>query len=77
MALLKDGQQFLEINLPLANGGKVPVARPADVIFEMAVNKVRQCVFEVLLCRRAVVEVDIKYRRPGRLGDDLQVVSTV
>jgi acyl-CoA thioester hydrolase len=25
----------------------------------------------------AVVEVDIKYRRPGRLGDDLQVVSTV
>jgi acyl-CoA thioester hydrolase len=25
----------------------------------------------------AVVEVDIKYRRPGRLGDDLQVISTV
>jgi acyl-CoA thioester hydrolase len=25
----------------------------------------------------AVVEVDIKYRRPGRLGDDLQVVSQV
>jgi acyl-CoA thioester hydrolase len=25
----------------------------------------------------AVVEVDIKYRRPGRLGDDLQVVSHV
>ncbi len=25
----------------------------------------------------AVVEVDIKYRRPGRLGDDLQVVSPV
>ena len=25
----------------------------------------------------AVIEVDIKYRRPGRLGDDLQVVSTV
>ncbi|MEA3079397.1 MAG: acyl-CoA thioester hydrolase [Sphingomonadales bacterium] len=25
----------------------------------------------------AVVEVDIKYRRPGRLGDDLQVVSNV
>lgn len=25
----------------------------------------------------AVVEVDIKYRRPGRLGDDLQVVSIV
>ena len=25
----------------------------------------------------AVVEVDIKYRRPGRLGDDVQVVSTV
>jgi acyl-CoA thioester hydrolase len=25
----------------------------------------------------AVVEVDIKYRRPGRLGDDLQVVSFV
>src|SRR3954453_3412109 len=25
----------------------------------------------------AVVEVDIKYRRPGRLGDALQVVSTV
>ena len=25
----------------------------------------------------AVVEVDIKYRRPGRLGDDLQVVSSV
>src|SRR4051794_41350650 len=25
----------------------------------------------------AVVEVDIKYRRPGRLGDDLRVVSTV
>jgi acyl-CoA thioester hydrolase len=25
----------------------------------------------------AVVEVDIKYRRPGRLGDDLQVVSTI
>ena len=25
----------------------------------------------------AVVEVDIKYRRPGRLGDDLLVVSTV
>ncbi|WP_028969688.1 YbgC/FadM family acyl-CoA thioesterase [Sphingomonas sp. URHD0057] len=25
----------------------------------------------------AVVEVDIRYRRPGRLGDDLQVVSTV
>lgn len=24
-----------------------------------------------------VVEVDIRYRRPGRLGDDLQVVSTV
>jgi acyl-CoA thioester hydrolase len=25
----------------------------------------------------AVVEVDIKYRRPARLGEDLQVVSTV
>ncbi|MES2135981.1 MAG: YbgC/FadM family acyl-CoA thioesterase [Pseudomonadota bacterium] len=25
----------------------------------------------------AVVEIDIKYRRPGRLGDDLVVVSTV
>jgi acyl-CoA thioester hydrolase len=25
----------------------------------------------------AVVEVDIKYRRPARLGDDLQVVSSV
>lgn len=25
----------------------------------------------------AVVAVDIKYRRPARLGDDLQVVSTV
>jgi len=25
----------------------------------------------------AVVEVDIKYRRPGRLSDDLQVVSTL
>jgi acyl-CoA thioester hydrolase len=25
----------------------------------------------------AVVEVDIKYRRPGKLGDDLLVVSTV
>ena len=25
----------------------------------------------------AVVEVDIKYKRPARLGDDLQVVSTV
>src|SRR5215217_5490733 len=25
----------------------------------------------------AVVEVDIKYRRPGQLGDDLLVVSTV
>jgi acyl-CoA thioester hydrolase len=25
----------------------------------------------------AVVEVDIKYRRPGRLGDDLVVLSTV
>jgi acyl-CoA thioester hydrolase len=25
----------------------------------------------------AVVEVDIKYRRPARLGDDLQVVSRV
>jgi acyl-CoA thioester hydrolase len=25
----------------------------------------------------AVVEVDIKYRRPARLGDDLQVVSNV
>lgn len=25
----------------------------------------------------AVVEVDIKYRRPGRLGDDLLVVSAV
>jgi acyl-CoA thioester hydrolase len=25
----------------------------------------------------AVVEVDIKYRRPARLGDDLQVVSTL
>src|SRR5215212_462838 len=25
----------------------------------------------------AVVEVGIKYRRPGRLGDDLQVISTV
>jgi len=25
----------------------------------------------------AVVEVDIRYRRPGRLGDDLQVVSSV
>lgn len=25
----------------------------------------------------AVVEVDIKYRRPARLGDDLQVVSTI
>jgi len=24
-----------------------------------------------------VVEVDIKYRRPGRLGDDLRVISTV
>ena len=24
-----------------------------------------------------VIEVDIRYRRPGRLGDDLQVVSTV
>ena len=25
----------------------------------------------------AVVEVDIRYRKPGRLGDELQVVSTV
>jgi acyl-CoA thioester hydrolase len=25
----------------------------------------------------AVVEVDIRYRRPAKLGDDLQVVSTV
>ena len=25
----------------------------------------------------AVVEVDIRYRKPGRLGEDLQVVSTV
>ena len=25
----------------------------------------------------AVVEVDIKYRRPGKLGDDLQVISSV
>src|SRR3954469_20574698 len=25
----------------------------------------------------AVVEVDIRYRKPGRLADDLQVVSTV
>jgi acyl-CoA thioester hydrolase len=25
----------------------------------------------------AVVEVDIRYKRPGRLGDDLHVVSTV
>jgi acyl-CoA thioester hydrolase len=25
----------------------------------------------------AVVEVDIRYRRPARLGDDLQVVSTI
>ena len=25
----------------------------------------------------AVVEVDIRYRKPARLGDDLQVVSTV
>jgi acyl-CoA thioester hydrolase len=25
----------------------------------------------------AVVEVDIRYRKPGRLGDDLQVVSTL
>src|SRR3982750_2284628 len=25
----------------------------------------------------AVVEVDIKYRRPARLGDDLQVISSV
>ena len=25
----------------------------------------------------AVVEVDVRYRRPGRLGDDLLVVSTV
>src|SRR3982751_6162960 len=25
----------------------------------------------------AVVEVDIRYRRPARLGDDLQIVSTV
>jgi acyl-CoA thioester hydrolase len=25
----------------------------------------------------AVVEVDIRYRQPGRLGDDLQVVSTI
>ena len=25
----------------------------------------------------AVVEVDIKYRRPARLGDDLQIVSSV
>jgi acyl-CoA thioester hydrolase len=25
----------------------------------------------------AVVEVNIRYRRPGRLGDDLQVISTV
>ena len=25
----------------------------------------------------AVVEVDIRYRKPGRLGDDIQVVSTV
>ena len=33
------------------------------------------------LCRSgsayAVVEVDIKYRRPAKLGDDVQVVSTV
>jgi len=25
----------------------------------------------------AVVEVDIRYRRPGRLGDDLRVISTI
>jgi acyl-CoA thioester hydrolase len=25
----------------------------------------------------AVVEVDVRYRKPARLGDDLQVVSTV
>src|SRR3954453_3938415 len=25
----------------------------------------------------AVVEVDIRYKQPGRLGDDLQVISTV
>jgi acyl-CoA thioester hydrolase len=25
----------------------------------------------------AVVEVDIRYRRPGKLGDDLQVISNV
>jgi acyl-CoA thioester hydrolase len=25
----------------------------------------------------AVVEVDIKYRRPAKLGDDVQVISTV
>ena len=25
----------------------------------------------------AVVEVDIRYRRPGKLGDDLRVISTV
>jgi acyl-CoA thioester hydrolase len=25
----------------------------------------------------AVVNVDIRYRKPGRLGDDLQVISTV
>jgi acyl-CoA thioester hydrolase len=25
----------------------------------------------------AVVEVDIRYRKPGRLGDELQVISTV
>ena len=25
----------------------------------------------------AVVEVDIRYKRPGRLGDDLQVISAV
>lgn len=25
----------------------------------------------------AVIEVDIRYRKPGRLGDDLQVISTV
>jgi acyl-CoA thioester hydrolase len=25
----------------------------------------------------AVVEVDIRYKRPGRLGDDLHVVSTI
>ena len=24
-----------------------------------------------------MVEVDIRYRKPGRLGDDLQVISTV